>query len=161
MSKLSYTKKRRIIKKYQNNLPVRIISIAHEMGIRVFKVEYNTDDISGNIVYDEEYGGDSGYAIYVNKKHSDVRRRFTTAHEIAHYVLHEDSIGDGIVDDALYRSGLSNKLEVEANTFAANILMPLSLLTKQLEEGIFDINKLSEKFKVSSQAMSIKLGVPQ
>ena len=31
---------------------------------------------------------------------------------------------DGIVDDALFRSVLSNRTEAEANRLAANILMP-------------------------------------
>ena len=29
----------------------------------------------------------------------------TAAHELGHYVYHRDRIGDGIYDDAAYRSG--------------------------------------------------------
>ena len=49
----------------------------------------------------------SGYAIFVNKgDRYKTRQRFTIAHKIAHFILHREAIGDGIVDDALYRSGL-------------------------------------------------------
>lgn len=66
-------------------------------------------------------GGTSGVAIYVNKGHHVNRRRFTTAHEIAHFILHQDFIGDGIADDGLYRSKLSNAMEAQANKLAADI----------------------------------------
>lgn len=162
MSKLSYEQKMDIIEKYQKKgAPIHVVPIAHEMGINVYKAEYGDDNISGNIVREDGNEGDSGYAIYVNKNHSYERRRFTIAHELAHFILHEDKIGDGIFDDALYRSGLSNKLEVEANKLAADILMPFSLLVPKIEGGIININKLAKEFEVSTQAMSIRLGVPQ
>jgi len=97
--------------------------------------------------------------IYVNKSHFETRRRFTIAHEIAHFILHKDLIGDGIVDDALYRSNLSNKIEAQANSFAAEILMPWDLLNKYLPT-YNNVSDLARIFNVSKSAMSIRLGVP-
>src|SRR3546814_3235070 len=68
---------------------------------------------------DAERGGESGFAIYVNGSHPRVRRRFSIAHEIAHFALHRNLIGDGVTDDAMYRSNLSSAVEVQANRMAA------------------------------------------
>jgi Zn-dependent peptidase ImmA (M78 family) len=64
------------------------------------------------------------------------------------------------VDDALYRSRLSNNIEAQANRQAADILMPFHLINPLIDSGITDIQKLAERFHVSASAMSIRLGVP-
>lgn len=143
----------------QSRAPVPVIALAGKLGIRVYNAPW-PDNISGRIQKDEQRGGSSGFAIFVNKAHPETRRRFTIAHEIAHYVLHEHAIGDGVFDDALYRSGLTNAIEVEANKLAADILMPWRLLNLQVQELGYDVDALAKKFKVSPQAMSIRLGIP-
>ena len=94
----------RIIEKHQRAAPVLVTAIARELGLEVYNTSVWTDDISGMIR--KEQGGSSGYAIYVNGTHPESRRRFTIAHEIGHFILHREFIGDGITDDALYRSAL-------------------------------------------------------
>ncbi|HCM3005245.1 TPA: ImmA/IrrE family metallo-endopeptidase, partial [Klebsiella pneumoniae] len=94
------------------------------------------------------------------------RQRFTLAHEIAHFLLHRDRIGDGITDDILYRSKLSDFMEVQANRLAADILMPGHLLEKKLLEltqtvELRDeqkIERLAEVAGVSTTAIKIRLG---
>jgi len=113
-----------IVRRHQNEPPVQIVPIANDMGLNVYRVSDWKDTLSGMIVRDKERGGKSGYAIFVNASHAQTRRRFTIAHELAHYALHGNLIGDGIKDDALYRSGLSSKVEAQANRYAADILMP-------------------------------------
>lgn len=140
--------------------PVDIVRIAYACGLKVYKVKDWKDKLSGMIKKDKEDGGESGYAIYTNSKHSDTRRRFTVAHEIAHFVLHTNLIGDGLVDDALYRSGLSSLLETEANRFAADILMPMRLVREATEKET-SIIELAKKFNVSDQAMAVRLTVAQ
>src|SRR4051794_4100177 len=97
-----------IIRKHQKSAPVQMIPIAEALGLNVYRVTSWPQETSGMITRDPERGGTCGFAIYVNAKHSEVRRRFTIAHEIAHFVLHRHLIGDGITEDALYRSGLSD-----------------------------------------------------
>lgn len=147
----------KIIEKHQAAAPVSVLAIANDLGINVYKAI--GDGLSGMIVKSAQ-GGDSGYAIFVNKNDSGFRQRFTIAHEIAHFILHRDAIGDGIVDDALYRSGLSNKQEAEANRLAAEILMPWHLLNISMNEQMKSISDLASKFQVSESAMSIRLGIP-
>ncbi|MDR2007650.1 MAG: ImmA/IrrE family metallo-endopeptidase [Alphaproteobacteria bacterium] len=113
---------------------------------------------------------DSRYVIIINGDHSHNRKRFTLAHELAHYFLHKEKIEKAaIVDDALYRSGLANdNIEVAANKFASKILMPEALVSFHINEAkklnIIDIagilNYVAEKLQVSKQALAIKIGVP-
>lgn len=149
-----------MIRMYQHKWPIDILKIAGELGLAVYKGTNTGQILSGKIVKDSDRGGKSGYAIYVNAKDAEVRQRFTIAHEIAHFLLHENKIGDGIVDDALYRSGLSNKEEAEANKLAAEILMPWHLINSAMNKTSMTISDLAEMFQVSESAMSIRLGVP-
>ena len=115
----------KIIEGLQNSAPVKVVAIAHALGLKVYETPSMDKNISGMIKKDAKIGGDSGYAIYVNAGHAEVRRRFTIAHEIGHYVLHKSLIGDGIIEDALLRAdGLSNSVERQANSFSADLLMP-------------------------------------
>lgn len=147
-----------VIKRHQGKAPVPVIRIAHALGLQVYRASRWPNGLSGMIKRIEDEGQE--YNIYVNASHPETRRRFTIAHEIAHYILHRDSIGDGITDDALYRSGLSNRLEAQANRLAADILMPWTLLDPIIDEGNTDIPDLARIFNVSESAMSIRLGVP-
>ncbi len=150
----------RIISAHQITAPVETIEIAEALGIKVYKVGNWPDNISAMIRKDEARGGSSGYAIYVNSKHPRVRRRFSIAHEIAHFALHRNLIGDGITDDGLYRSNLSSAVEVQANRMAADILMPWHLIRDAETKGINTVEGLARHFDVSKSTMSIQLGVP-
>lgn len=152
--------KMKIIREFTSGPPpVQTIDLAKKLGLNVYYVDW-PDDVSGRIQKDEKLGGSSGYAIFVNKRHHPNRRRFTIAHEIAHYVLHQDKIGDGVYDDALYRSGLPQKVEYEANKLAADILMPLDKIGDALDQEPASVEQLAEQFQVSKSAMSIRLGIP-
>jgi|GEM_PF-516318 len=157
---VGYSEALNLIKKHQIMPPVQTVPIANELGVNVYKVTNWNDNISGKVAKDSERGGTSGYAIFVNSMHSETRRRFTIAHEIAHFLLHREIIGDGIIDDALYRSGLSNRFEVEANKFAADILMPLHLLNEEISKGFSSVQELAGRFNVSPSAMSIRISIP-
>lgn len=157
---LTIADKRSIIEDHQNSAPVQTVTLARALGLEVYHVKGWNDDLSGLIRRDPDKGGKSGFAIFVNGDHHRNRRRFTTAHEIAHFVLHEDQIGDGIVDDVLYRSTLSSRQEAEANRLAADILMPWDLLNAEIDRGTTDVRKLARMFEVSQSAMAIRLGVP-
>ena len=148
---------REIIRKHQKSAPVQVVPIADALGLSVYRATDWPDTTSGMIVRDAERGGTSGFAIYVNAKHSEVRRRFTIAHEVAHFVLHRNLIGDGITEDALYRSGFSDTVEQEANGLAAEILMPKQLLREAVREGMRGIAQLATNFNVSQQAMEFRL----
>lgn len=157
---LTYADKMEIVRRHQGAAPIQTVPLAREMGLEVYHVPDWPDGLSGKIMKSATHGGESGFAIYVNKNHHVNRRRFTTAHEVAHFTLHEDFIGDGIADDGLYRSRLSNAMEAQANKLAADILMPWDLLNSYIDQGMASVDALAKAFQVSSSSMSIRLGVP-
>jgi Zn-dependent peptidase ImmA (M78 family) len=152
---------------FAKGAPVDVRGIIGDLGIE-YAEESRPDSISGLI----EKSGD-GYRIVVNANHSSPRRRFSAAHELAHYVYHRDLIGDGIVDDVAYRTtDLSGRYrnakilpehETQANRFASVVLMPSALIEKlQLEHGLDlndpdDVKKLARLLDVSEQALRIRL----
>lgn len=142
-------------------IPVPIGALAKDLGLEVKSVALEPT-ISGEIRPSGTSA--SGYKIRVNRHEKKPRQRYTIAHEIAHYLLHEDLIGQGIADNVLYRSSLSNEIEREANRLAADLVMPRDAVAAELEkwggvpnEEIADI--LAKKFEVSLPAMKIRLGV--
>lgn len=149
-----------ILQEFHKEAPISVVAIANKLGIKVYRTRDFDDRISGLIQKDEHHGGKSGYAIYTNARHPVTRRRFTIAHEIGHFVLHRELIGDGITDDGLYRSRLRGGFESAANRFAANLLMPKELVWEFIEQGVDTVEELAKEFNVSESAMSIRLGVP-
>jgi Zn-dependent peptidase ImmA (M78 family) len=117
--------------------------------------------------------------IGVNTSTSPRRQRFTIAHELGHLLMHE---GDLILDYSMrthYRdddgvrvnfrdhesSLATNSEEIEANRFAAEILMPRHFVFDQARKLLQDneisrdslIKKLAEIFNVSPEAMGYRL----
>lgn len=147
--------------------PVDIVGIILALGIDYVE-EIRPESLSGLI---ERYG--DGYRIVVNSGHSRVRRRFTAAHELGHYVYHRDLIGDGIYDDAAYRANdLSGRYrnpkiglahETQANRFASVVLMPSALIDRLMSERNLDqynsqnLRELARLLDVSEQALRIRL----
>ena len=131
----------------QKNIPVDIISLCKDLGLRVFRVQNWTQAMSGMIRKDAE--GET-FSIYVNATHSNTRQRFTIAHELAHWILHRELIGDGVLDDGLYRSGLPVQIEVEANRFAADLLLSLIHISeptrlRRISYAVFCLKKKNRK----------------
>ncbi|WP_176592101.1 ImmA/IrrE family metallo-endopeptidase [Sphingobium sp. EM0848] len=146
------------VQQHQLEAPVDLAGLAKSFGLKV-KGATLAPGISGEIRPDGE-----SYIIRVNRHDAPARQRFTVAHEIAHFLLHRDQIGNGITDDVLYRSGLSSRMEAEANRLAADIIMPENLVERVKSNSeslnIEDIlEHLSKRFGVSEAAMKIRLGL--
>ena len=115
------------------------------------------------------YRDGSNKIIGVNSKTSAKRQRFTVAHEIGHLVLHPSNglIVDHQIDnrDELSSLGIDQR-EIEANAFAAALLMPRDHVISQIRQVVQQpdvprherlILLLAKKFDVSSAAMSYRL----
>jgi len=141
---------------FLESAPVNLCGMADALGLRVFEVDTFQKDEAGRIkrIFDDD---EILYVIEINDRHSENRKRFTLAHEISHYLLHRDQIGDGITDDALYRSTLSDHIETEANRLAAQLLMPRLLVRTVFKSGVRALADLCKLFKVSDAAMRIRL----
>jgi Zn-dependent peptidase ImmA (M78 family) len=154
---------------------VDVKAVAKFLGAIIRRVEAD-EDISGALVREDDQ-----LIIGINRDHPVSRRRFTIAHEIGHIVLHDaeakvdhryaQAPRDGIRLAAL-RSRVSSEAvdpqEIEANRFAASLLMPAhfleqSLRTYKLPLRDGDISKLATEYRVSVQAMNYRLmnlGIP-
>ena len=143
-------------------LPVPLELLAHRLGILIQKVLLG-DDVSGVLVVSGDHG-----VIGVNQNQSTVRQRFTVAHEIGHFVLHRDQaelfIDKTYVAFRSSETGFSqDRSEIQANQFAAALLMPEELVQEKLGNKVLDmadaeiIEDLAGEFGVSSQAMTFRL----
>ncbi len=122
-------------------------------------------------VLDEELSGMSfireGQAfVVVNSRHSENRKRFTKSHEIGHHVLHSDYLSRNVhVDtsvlrrDELSSEGVYSK-EIEANAFAAELLMPRSEVQKLTSLDLSDevsVSNAAKRFGVSATALTFRI----
>lgn len=150
-----------IVRRYTSSFPVKVGELANELGLRVVRAPL-PPKISGLIQPSPD--APAGFEIRVNKYEISERQRFTVAHEIAHYLLHRDDIGAGVVDSIMYRSNLTSRKETEANRLAADIVMPAKVVGRELERigGMRTdeaVEKLASMFRVSLPAMKVRLGV--
>ena len=141
--------------------PVPVEEIAQSRGCTIVPASLN--DVSGILVRSAE-----SVTIGVNSRHSQTRKRFTIAHELGHLLLHR---GQEVRYDHSFRYSLRSGVsstgtdieEIEANFFAASILMPDNLLKNDPRAEFIDMNdesavrELAAEFKVSQQAMALRL----
>jgi Zn-dependent peptidase ImmA (M78 family) len=146
-----------VIQQFQGAAPVDITALATGLGIAVFDSYDMPLGISGKICLDPTADSKSGYSITVNANEPYRRRRFTVAHECAHFLLHRSKIGDELTDDALYRSKLNSREEFQANNRAAELLMPRKLMNECIRKGIVSISRLADEFEVSEPAMRVRM----
>lgn len=149
-----------LIRPFQTDAPVPVIEVARSLGVNVWSSGKFSGHVSGKLIRDPRHGGESGYSIIVNASQPATRSRFTIAHQLAHFLLHREEVGSELVDDTFYRSKLNDRLEVEANRVAAEILMPGHLLSRLIRSGIVDVQELAKRFQVSEPAMKVRLGIP-
>ena len=150
------TQVQKVIRRFTSSVPVNIVGLSRSLGIAVRQAALR--DNAGEILRDLAGGGFSGYSIIVNATDPKVRKRFTVAHELGHFLLHRDRIGNRLVEDRMYRSGLGNTRETEANKLAADLLMPRRLVGDLRRAGISSAAELASRFEVSVDAMRIRLG---
>ena len=142
---------------------VPVDDLAKALGLTVV-LQRMDGDVSGMLLRSD----DSERAVVgVNSIHTVTRRRFTVAHELGHYLLHD---GRPVIVDpnvrANYRDSRSSlatdREEIEANRFAAELLMPEAMVRRALRtvEGNDDSDiaqSLARRFKVSNEAMTYRL----
>jgi len=130
------------------------------MGIEVFNVDFQ-DNTSG-VIFFPEFEEDKKLKkqkpkIFLNANDSVVRRTFSLAHEIGHYVLHKNEKVAYRVDRYSYEKDDKEAMqETEANFFAATLLMPKVRFVSLLESG-YSLDMLADYFAVSRLAIENRL----
>jgi len=137
-----------LLKSGQREAPVDVEKIAEKVGLKIIAFEF-ANSISAVLKKRK-------LVIGVNKNHSSLRQHFSIAHELGHFLLGHD-LGvneDDFVDDTFDKS---LPIEREANIFAAMLLMPKKWVEKSVKEKGMEVPRLAREFKVSEQAMTIRL----
>jgi hypothetical protein len=98
-----------------------------------------------------EVAGPKDFRIYLSQFTSSARDNFTLAHELGHYVLHSKS---GKLPIKVSRYG-SDRVEWEANWFAAAFLMPAQEFREAVALGMGE-QELAAKFQTSAEAARIR-----
>ncbi|MGH9451202.1 MAG: ImmA/IrrE family metallo-endopeptidase [Terriglobia bacterium] len=145
--------------------PTPVEKIAKALGAQLRFSPFD-DELSGMV-----HIKDGVPIVGVNSLHHPNRQRFTIAHELGHLELHRQMITNSVHVDkefpALMRDPTSatgtERVEIEANQFAAELLMPRKLIDQALAGKQFDIDddgpieELAKKFRVSKQAVEYRI----
>lgn len=122
-------------------------------------IDYNFvdpwSDESGSI----EIDGEADFKIFLPHQTSDVRDRFTIAHELGHYFLHYLFKPDAEQQPMRARRFGSGLVEYEANMFAASFLMPESIFKEKHKELEGEKLLVADYFKVSLSAAAVRMKV--
>lgn len=143
-------------------IPVPVEEIAHSVDITDITL-INTDSFEGGLVTDRNK---SEGVILVNRRSGRRRKRFTVSHELGHFLmpLHLPDNGTEFMCTAsdMRRSASSKtldratRMEIEANLFAANLLMPTVPFRRDLSQSaapdITLILQLCRRYDTSKEA---------
>ena len=138
-----------------DSIPVNVAEIAKKADVLIKKAP--SKKFSGLL-----YRKDGVAFMAVSSSESVVRQRFTIAHELGHFFLHPQK--DTFVEFRDNEKNITRGVkEVEANQFAAALLMPRKFLEKDVrvfkEAGVNSesIEFLAKKYRVSEEAMNFRL----
>lgn len=153
---------RMILRDFCSEIGGDIAELANKLGVKVF-----ADDLlpyeHGYLEYDPLCESTSGFKVVINAHDSRERQRFTVAHELAHFLLHKENAKKrkahrtegNVYDPFVYLEPSDRREEVEANRFAATLLMPPNLFKPAFERLDRDPKTVARLFGVSSAAVEI------
>lgn len=143
--------------------PVPVEELARRAGL-VLKFEPLAGDAMSGMLHRKAQGA----LVGVNSLDSPTRQRFTIAHELGHFLLHDKELHIDESYPLRFRNDKSSKgvdgAEIEANQFASHLLMPAAFLENDVRElGPIDVDDtetiatLAKLYEVSPQAMTLRL----
>ena len=124
-----------------DRFPVKVKQLALDFSQQRFRDDPITDVLDDSLpgfegaLHPAQNGKKGWGIIYNNAISSSGRINFTIAHELGHYLLHRLRYPEGLQcteeDMAIWGSNYK-QIESQANSFAANLLMPLDDFRKQI-----------------------------
>jgi hypothetical protein len=126
-------------------------AIVTRLGGTVQHNDWHTPNATGYL----EVPAEGGFTIVLSPYAGGSRKRFTIAHELGHYILHTQL---GKIRPAIVTRLGSDRLEWEANWFAAGFLMPTTEFRRLLGLRWNDA-QLATHFDVSMAAVEIRRSV--
>ncbi len=138
--------------------PVDPIAIARDLGIEVMAKPTCAQGVSGMLLrVGDAYG--IAYATHIDNIGF---QNFSVAHELGHYFLpgHIDAVlADGDVHESRAGFASGDRYELDADHFAAGLLMPRSLFTdamRRVGDGLAAIENLAGLCQTSLTATAIR-----
>lgn len=125
-----------------------IIHLVEAHGIRVFALPVESANVDAFSMWHDRQSGPSTPFIFLNSTKTSERRRFDIAHELGHLVLHR------------YGSPPNRTAEMEADKFAASLLMPKDDVLANIPNGVPSMPKIQamkKRWKVAATAMVVRL----
>ena len=180
---------RNTLKKYDESLisgydakEVPIEEIIESMGLSLeYQYIRNNGRILGETVFDDAYVpiynmDEKRYELIFVERGTIIldasllrcrtrgRHRFTAAHELAHWLIHQE-LYSGTGDAAAMLKSLSKsseadrRIELQADMLASALLLPISQVKKAFYRTSAEdrVSRLAAQFGVSNQAMEIRL----
>lgn len=154
---------RLVFKEAQLSLPVDLEELAQWRGLVIEPAAGWRDALCARLLAGER-------RILVNANHPSVRRRFSVAHEIGHFILGHDQIEvdhgvEQIFGDEAESFDVKVDVEQEANAFAVELLMPRAWVKDQASKvsanelvpaicGACDVSKPAAWYRI----MELKVG---
>jgi Zn-dependent peptidase ImmA (M78 family) len=143
-----------------DNHQLQLNVVLKKLGLLFAEAEFVDPAISGMI-----YAKNGVYTVYVNRRHSQTRKRFTAAHEVGHYIsaqcdslskvqLSQEGFKDYVV--SFRKDGICSEAETEANEIAAQMLMPEKWVKQFLDMNL-NIEQMANNFFISESAMTVRV----
>ena len=122
-----------------------------DSGIYVFKRSFKQKEISGFSLMDEEFP-----VIFLNNSTPPTRQVFTLWHEVAHILLNTSGVTKE--DDSFIELlvGDSKVMEVQANAFAGEFLVPTEDFDSLVDSGPYSddyFSSLADRYRVSREVV--------
>lgn len=119
--------------------------LLQEKGFVITRLEFNNKKVDA---FSRWYNG-TPYIILGSDKNSAVRSRFDLAHELGHLLMHRN-----VNEDDLSEKSILNRIEKEADSFAAAFLLPIRSFNKEvISSSVNHFVILKQRWQVSISAM--------
>lgn len=149
----------KLVRDEKLELPIDLLALAKGRDILVEAKPESAKGVSGMLLR----VGDNfaiGYATHIK---SNGFQRFSIAHELGHYFLagHPEHVfsGDKLIHESRAGFGSGDQIELEADHFAAGLLMPSHLFKAEAgkyADGFTAIEKSAERCQTSLTASAIR-----
>lgn len=144
--------------------PIDVVKLANIFGLTIFQQELDYDGAILSKKDGFEIDGEKCYkAILININQIPTRKRFTIAHELAHWIVTPESDRNNLYahrDDNL--TGFND--EPEINDIASELLMPYGLIKEALNDTNYKygitpsiIYRIADLFNVSYAAAQVRI----
>ncbi|MFG6080474.1 ImmA/IrrE family metallo-endopeptidase [Paracoccus litorisediminis] len=142
---------------------VDVEGIVRDLGIILKPSEILPIGIHGRLVMDID-----GWEMHLNRQDSDLRRRYTMAHMIGHWVMHQDLLGMGLCEGEDYSQDplddyaneeIGRAEEENANVFASELLLPAGLVLPLAEKANMSLGEAAKRLRCSVSGLQIRMEV--